>query len=210
MTFTNDLQQGLSPYRQKLNQVLRYMLEFLKNPVQGMRVLPNWDYQVLLIFNASAAAAFGVLAGIVKLNFGQIFAGLIVAPIANTFVALVGMGFFYYTFLFIFKKEVPPKKVLTIVILANLPRLALYPIEAYLPQVTIVSLAATCLLLYVGFVENTEIERKNITRLIGGIFALFLVFWIYNTISVSREKKSIKDMTTPGTLDILEQDMRDQ
>lgn len=206
MTFTNDLQQGLSPYRQKVNEVLRYLVEFLKNPVQGMRTPPQWEWQVLLIFNATLAAAFGVLTGIVKFSFAQIFAGLIVSPISNTFIVIVVTGFFYYTFLFFFKREVPPKKLLAIVILANLAPIAFTPIEAYLPQANIVSLTAMTLLLYVGFVENTGIDRKKIGRLLGGLFVVFLVFWIYSTISITQEKKSLKNFTTPGTLDILEQD----
>jgi hypothetical protein len=208
MNFTDDLQQGLSPYRQKVNEVLRFLLEFLKNPVHGMRFPPNWDWQVLLIFNAAAAALCGVISGIASLHPLQVVAGLIVVPILTTFGVAVITGFFYYTFMFIFKTEVSPKKVATIVILAILPYLIIYPLVQFLRPLVVFGIGATCILLVVGFTENTGVERKKIVRLVGGIFSVFLIFWVVTTINESREKKSIKDMTTPGSLDILEKEMR--
>lgn len=209
MNFTNDLQQGLSPYRQKLHAVLYFLRDFVKNPVHGMRNPPDWEWSVLAIFHASVTAICGALSGLIMLHPARFFSGLIVLPISSSLILAMVTGFFYYTFMYVFKREVPLKKIATLVILATLPFTALYTFSGYLPPISIAGLFVTCLLLIVGLTENTQIERKKITKLVGGIFAVFLIFWVYNTISNSREKKSIKDMTVPGSLDILEKEMRD-
>lgn len=209
MNFTDDLQQGLTPYRQKLNTVLSFLREFAKNPVQGMRQPPDWEWPVLLIFHAAFAAVCGALSGLISFKVAQFFSGLIVYPISTALMIAAATGFFYYTFLFLFQREMPIKKVATLVILANLPNTALYILSGYLPPVTLFGLFVTCLLLIVGLSEHSGVERKKIAQIVGGIFAIFLAFWVINTISSSREKKTIKDLTVPGSLDILEKEMRD-
>ena len=43
-------------------------------------------------------------------------------PISSSLILAMVTGFFYYTFMYVFKREVPLKKIATLVILATLPR----------------------------------------------------------------------------------------
>lgn len=210
MTFARDVQQGFSPYRAKLNEAIATLLRFLKNPVQGMRTLPNWDWVVLGCFHAAIAAACGLVSGLITLRISKVISGLIIFPISTTILLLIISGFFYYTFLFVFHKEISFRKLATVVVFANLPNLFLSVGVGYIPPLSLVGMGVSAALLVVGLVEVSHVDRKNITKLVGGLFALYCIFWIYGAISNSQEKRSIKDMATPESLDILEKEMRDE
>lgn len=208
MNFTKDLQQGIHPYRQKFYDVLQFLKRYARNPIEAMRQPPEWEWPMLLWFHGTAAALLGGLSGILSLRIGQFFFGVILYPITTTFIVLIVSGFLYYTFMFGFRHQMVPKKLVTLVILANLPVMVAAMVSHYLPPaVVLLGLPAACLLLIVGLGEHTPVERQKIIRLIGGIFTVFFIFWIYNTISYSKSDKSLKELTVPGTLDILEKEM---
>lgn len=208
MTFARDVQQGLSPYRAKLNDCVATLIRYLKNPVQTMRTLPDWDWIQLGAFHGAIAATCGVIAGLVTLRFAKIFSGLILFPISTSILVMIVSGFFYYTFLFVFNRELSFRRVVTVVVFANIPNLVLSIAVGYLPPLSILAVGVSSALLIVGLVEVSNVSRKSIMKLVGLLFGLYCVFWIYGVISSSQEKSSIKDMATPESLDILEKEMR--
>ena len=208
MTFARDVQQGLSPYRAKLNDCAATLIRYLRNPVQAMRTLPDWDWLQLGAFHAAIAAVCGVISGLITLRISKTISGLIVFPISTTILIMIVSGFFYYTFLFVFNRELSFRKLVTVVVFANLPNLVLSIAIGYLPPLALVSMGVASALLIVGLVELTNIGRKSVMKLVGLLFGLYCIFWIYGVISSSREKNSIKDMATPESLDILEKEMR--
>lgn len=208
MTFARDVQQGLSPYRAKLNDCVATLIRYLRNPVQAMRTLPDWDWIQLGAFHGAIAATCGLVSGLVTLRFAKIFSGIILFPISTTFLVMIASGFFYYTFLFVFHREMSFRKLVTVVVFANIPNLVLSIAAGYLPPMALVSMGVSSALLIVGLVEITNISRKSIVKLVGLLFGLYCIFWVYGVISSSQEKNSIKDMATPESLDILEKEMR--
>jgi hypothetical protein len=210
MTFTRDLQQGMSPYKAQAIECLKVLLKFLKNPVQGVRDLPNWDWATLVVFHTALAAAFGFLGGLISLRLGRVFSGLIIFPISTLFIVAVISGFFYYTFLFIYHRELDFKKLATLVVFANLPNIFLALLAYHVPPISLLGVAATGMLLIVGLTEMSQIEKKKVAQLVGGIVAIYLAFWIYGAISTSYERHTVKDFATPESLDILEQELGDE
>ncbi len=208
MTFARDVQQGLSPYRAKLNDCVATLFRYLRNPVQAMRTLPDWDWVQLGAFHGAIAATCGVASGLITLRISKTISGLIVFPISTTILVMIVSGFFYYTFLFVFGRELSFRKLVTVVVFANIPNLVLSIAAGYLPPMAIVATGVASSLLIVGLVELTDVGRKSIMKLVGLLFGLYCVFWIYGAISSSREKNSMKDMATPESLDILEKEMR--
>jgi hypothetical protein len=207
LSFTEDLKTGVSPYRQRLNEVLHFLLSYLKNPVHAMRTLPEWDWYTLLAFYTAAAASCGVLAGIISLRFTQVLAGLIVFPISATLGAIILSGFFYYTFSFFFHREVTLKKLFTIVALSLLPFFAVYTISSWLEPLKLIGFGVSSILLTVGLVEHSHVERKPIVRLIGGLYGLYLVFWIFSMISSRSETEHLKDLATPESMETLTKEL---
>ncbi|MEK6556261.1 MAG: YIP1 family protein, partial [Bdellovibrionota bacterium] len=177
MTFSRDLQQGISPYKAQALECARVLLQFLKNPVLGMRQLPTWDWPTLILFHTALAATFGFLGGLISLRFGRVFSGLIIYPISTLFIVAIISGFFYYTFLFIYHRELDFKKLVTLVVFAHLPNTFLSIFAYHLPPIILMGVAASGMLLIVGLTELSQIDRKKIIQLVGGIVTLYVAFW---------------------------------
>jgi Yip1 domain len=182
-----------NPHRQRLTDSLHLLKRYLKNPVQTMRELPDWDWPTLLFFYMSVAGSCGILGALVSRHLLQIIPGAILLPISATLGAFVATGFFYYTYIFFFKREIAIKTLFTIVILAVLPILFLSIFSSWLLPLNLIGFLASGLLLIVGLTESTHIDRRKITKLIGAIYLVYVAFWMMNTIHSRTEKEEYKD-----------------
>ncbi len=206
MSFTEDLKTGVSPYRKRVEEVIQYLLKFIKNPILGIKSLPDWDYPTLFALLASIAGISGVLSGVVAQKIMTIIAGLIFFPIAAAAGAIVLTGFFYYTFMFVFHKDLPVKMLLTIVILSLMPFFALHIFSQLLEPVSLVGTAATSILLIVGFSEHTHIDRNRLIKLIAGLFIAYFIFWAINLINIREDSRSYKNLATPESIEQLKKE----
>lgn len=174
-----------------------------------MRNLPHWDWPFMLVCQAIAAAAAGVLSGVVARSFGGIFAGLIFVPITNALLTAVLSGFFYYTFAYVYNQPQNYQHIYTHLIFAQLPALAVFILVPALAPLALFEPLVAGLLLYVGFVSNLNIDKKKLAKLLMGLYALFFVFWIINSISSKNQTEAFRGKATPESLDILEKEIKD-
>ena len=196
-------------WRKRLCEAGLLLLHFARNPIAGMRHLPDWDWPFLLVCQAIAAATCGVAAGITAHSLGSIFAGLIFTPISNALITAVLSGFFYYTFGFVLHKPTPFHKIYTHMVFAQIPALLLWTVTPLLPPLILLGSAATGLLLLVGFVDNFGLPRRTMIRLLAGIYMVFVIFWISSAINQRRQVEVFRDKATPESLDILEKELND-
>jgi hypothetical protein len=207
MSFTEDFKTGVSPYRQKVDDVLHFLFQYLKNPIQAVRQLPDWDWPTLHIFLAACAAIGGFLSGLVAVKFSQVLGGLIVFPITVTVMSWLLTGFFYYSFFFLFQRELQLKALFTLIALSLLPFFAIYIISPILDPLKIIGLSVSAILLGVGLSEMTGIDRKKIFKLIGALYLVYLLFWVFNTINFKKKIQREKNLTIPGSFEKLEEEM---
>lgn len=203
---------GLSPeaWKNRLKDAGHLLLQFARNPVEGMRRLPDWDWPFLLTCQAIAGAAAGVCAGFVARSFTQIFTGLIFVPISNALITAVACGFFYYTFAYVFQRPASFHRIFTHLVFAQLPALAVLIISPVLPPLALLGPAAAGFLLLVGFVDNLGQDKRSTFRLLAGIYAVIVVFYIFQSVSYRREIDAYKNQATPETLDTLERELNDK
>ena len=203
---------GLSPqaWKVRLKNAGHLLLQFARNPVDGMKQLPDWDWPFLLTCQAIAGATAGVGAGIVGRSFTQIFTGLVFVPISNALLTAVACGFFYYTFEYIYHRPASFHRLYTHLVFAQLPALATTLLSPILPPIWLLGTLATGFLLLVGFVHNLGQDRRSVFRLLAGIYAFLVVVWIFNSISERRSIEVYRDQATPESLDILERELRDK
>jgi hypothetical protein len=194
----------------KLREAALTLPHFFKNPVQGMRALPHWEWPETLILQALFAAACSVVGNILERDLIGIFTGLFIAPIASILMVTIGAGFFYYVFQFFFQREVPFRQVYQHVLFASIPTLIVGIVAFMLPPVLLVGAAATAMLLYVGFVSNFMLPPLKVRNLLAGIFAVYAVFWIVTLINSSHRHKSMRQKATPESLDILEKELNNE
>src|SRR5438105_149946 len=107
--------------RHSLQQALFTLPHFLKNPVDGMRHLPDWDWPVLLILQGGMAAISGFVKDIVGRHYIGAIVSIFIFPLVALVTSAVVTGFFFYTFMFFFQRHVDFRRVFTHVLFASIP-----------------------------------------------------------------------------------------
>lgn len=167
------------------------LIRYLRNPVLEIKNLPDWSWPKLILFHSAIAAVSGALAGFVEKKFSlSILGGFILSPILTLVTLGVATAFFYYCFQIFAGQTVSLKKLFTVTMFANFPQLILQIVAGYVPPVTLVGMAFTAFLLLVGFVENFKLDRKLTAKFVGGLYAVFVVMWLWNQASSVRFDKS--------------------
>ena len=177
-----------------INEILdtkRVLLQFLRHPLKEIKNLPEWDWRRLLFLQISVTAACGALAGLIDKKISiSILVGLITMPMLTLVSLMVSTLFFYYCFQIFASKTISIRRLFTVILFANIPYFIFQILAGYLPPISLVGLAFTAVLLLVGFVENFQIDRKLAIRIIGSLFALIFVLWIWEQVNSSRWERT--------------------
>lgn len=192
--------------KDRLRLDLPVLIAFVRNPIAGMQKIPDWDWPLLLILQGGLAAACGLLSGIVARSFTNMIAGIIVLPVSSIVLTGLATGFFYYTFAIFFKQRVAFKRLYLNLVFANAPLHVLLIAEPVLPLATMIGLAITSLLLVVGFIDNFQLPKPKVIRLMGALFTMYLVIWVANSIRMGKEQEAFRGKATPESMDILEKE----
>lgn len=186
---------------------LKVLLDFAKNPVQGMKTLPEWKWPRLLILMGAFAAICGVLRGVVNRSFLEMVSGVLVYPVSALLMIAIFSGLFYYIFLFFYKRQLSYHRIYTNFTFAVLPSVLLSTVSYLVPPITLLGSAVTGLLLVVGFVDNFRLPKKAVTKLIAGLFLIYVIIWIFSTINFQQKKEEFRMKALPESLDILEKEL---
>jgi hypothetical protein len=195
-------------YKERLREIILFLPNFFKSPINGMKTLPNWDWLTIISLQVLFAATVGLLSGLIMGTWISIVFQPFTSSLSALFIGFSGAGLFYYFVLFYLNRKVDFLRLYTMVALATLPMIALRILSIVGPPVTLIGFAITCLLCSVGLVENFAIERKVAIRLLGSIYALFAIVWATGVIVSSRDKVEMKHEVTPETLDILQKELQ--
>src|ERR1044072_8772866 len=90
-------------YKNTLKEAIYTLPHFLKNPVEGMRNLPHWDWPTLLTFQGAMAVICGFLMDVVQRHWLAAIVSIFVAPLVGIIANGIMSGFFFFTFMFFFK-----------------------------------------------------------------------------------------------------------
>lgn len=182
------------------------LLRFAKNPRQGMITLPDWDWPFLLVCQAIAAAASGLVSAIVRRDL----LGFFIAPIFTPITSLVLTGFFAGVLFYLsdlwFQKPAHYHKLFTIVVFGSLPSMAISPVSSLFPPFQILGSAATLFLIYIAMTEVLNWDTKKSKQFIGALAVFHILIWAFNTSNLQKHSEAIRDRATPESLDILEKE----
>jgi phosphate/sulfate permease len=165
-----------------LKALIRFLIEFVKQPVQKISQLPDWSWGSLLVVQIALSMASGVLAGLLKFDIWRLAGGIILMPIISTVSALLLSLFIYYYFQFFENKTEDFKKIMTLVVLSSIPFYLFQIISAYFAPISIVGFSFTSLLGVVGLCDNFRVERKKAYKIVGSIFILVVLAWAANKV----------------------------
>ncbi len=193
--------------RQEIFDSLKVLLDFAKNPIQGMKTLPDWKWPKLLFLMGGFAAICGVLRGVVNRSFLEMISGVLVYPVSALLMIAIFSGLFFYIFMFFYKRQLSYQRVYTHVTFAVLPSVLLSTVSYLVPPITLLGSAITGLLLIVGFVDNFRLPKKAVTKMVSGLFLVYVIIWIFSTISFQQKKEEFRMKALPESLDILEKEL---
>ncbi len=163
----------------EIKEIKTHLWRFLTHPMQEIRHVPEWPWIRLGILMALVTSICGLLSGVVNRIpvFAIIFA-LIYQPIVSAIMLAISTAFFYYCFQIFCEKTVSLHKLFTVILFANIPGYIFQIVSGYVPPITLIGLAFTAFLLLVGFVENFQLERKKVMKIVGALYGLFFVMWL--------------------------------
>src|SRR5690606_16473979 len=98
----------------------------------------------------------------------------------------------YYLFKFFFNLEIGIKPIYTHLVFAAIPSQLAGIVAKFVPLVNLVGLAASLLLLYVGFVSNFGVNRIRLKRIFWAVFAVFFISSVWQIARVNVRKDSMR------------------
>jgi hypothetical protein len=193
----------------RAKEIILFLPEYLRNPVEGIKHAPAWDWSTVLLLEILFSASTGLLTGIVARHFLAIIGGLILSPIVGVILSFIVSGLIHYTCLFLMKTEVEFKKVFIIVVLAKIPSQILGILVPLIKFIPLIGIIVTALLLIIGISDNFMLDRKKVSRIIGTIATITLLFWLYTIIiEVSSNHIKVQDYT-PDSLDQIHKELNE-
>jgi hypothetical protein len=191
----------------RIKEVLSFLPAYLKNPLEGIKHVPSWDWWTVIILEILLGAICGALSGVVSRHILAIFGGLIVEPITSLLVSVVVSGIMYYACLFLLKTELDFKRVFIVVVLAKLPAEILSVISPVAKPITLLGIVATTVLLIVGFTENFMLDKKKVSQIVGTLAGVLILFWFYSLVTeISSTRIKVQDYT-PESLDQIHKEL---
>lgn len=194
--------------RARLKEAILVLPHFFRNPVQGMRQIPDWDWPTILILQGLFAAACAVVSHLIQREFVRMIIGLVIAPVANYVLLSIVAGFFFYTLMFLFQREVPFRQIYTHVLFAAIPTMLVSVVAGLLPPLMVFGAGASLMLLYVSFVENFHVDRLKAKKIFWGLMAVYALFWAVQVVRTTSRHEKMRIKATPESLDILENELK--
>ncbi|MEO0335016.1 MAG: YIP1 family protein [Pseudomonadota bacterium] len=183
--------------KKEILETIQVLITFFRNPILGMQQLPDWSWAKMLFLTGAFAATCGLLSGVLAAKPLAIINGFFAYPFSALIMITVFSGLFYYIFMFFYGQELSFKKIYENLVFAALPAQALSTIVHYIPPVTLLGVAVAGMLLIVGFSANFGLPRKKLIKLMSGLFLVYALVWIGNSISFYHQKEELKKIHSP-------------
>lgn len=180
-----------NPLKEQINLTIRFLFEFLKNPIHKIAHLPEWGWFHLMSLLVVTSLISGILAGLVSRNIYHFLFGLLLLPTITLITEFVLTSFFYYYFQVFERRIVSFQKLWTLVIFANIPFFLFQVVSGLIAAMTLVGFAFTGLLLVVGLSENFQMKKQRALRLILTLYTVVFLVWLWGQVD-----KSVLDRKT--------------
>jgi hypothetical protein len=194
-------------FKKELGELHRFLLEFLRHPIQGIRHTPPLSWPALFSLQAGAAMVSGALLGVLSKSFLDFILGLVIFPLSSVVLSAVFALFIYYFFSLFHSTFLEYRRLYGIIVLANLPYFIFHVVSGFLPPIDLIGFAFSSALLIVGLVEQFQLEKKIVVRLIAALYLVFFLVWSASLIRSSNRDEAHLREVAPKSLDELEREI---
>jgi len=180
----------MNDLKNDLIEIKQILVPFIQKPMEGIKRLPDWDWRKLILSQVLITIVSGALSGLFQRSFASVLFGFFMMPILTLITVSISSLFFFYTFQIFTERLVEYRKIFTAVFFANIPFFIFQTLSGVFPPISVIGLAFTALLLIVAFIENHQMPRRFIIRLIAAIYILFaaisLISYFQSRIQMSK------------------------
>ena len=166
-----------------LKALIKYLFEFVKHPAKNIATLPDWPWSSLVTLHLLMTIVSGVLAGLLKINFYRVAAGIFLMPFVSTAVVALLSMYLYFYFQFFENRTESFRKICTLVVLSAIPFYLFQVVSEYFALISVVGLCFASMLAVIGLNENFSVVKKRAFQIMGVMFGLMLVTWVANHFS---------------------------
>lgn len=202
-----DRKQWKSLLKADFIETIQILPDYLRHPREMVVNHPRWDWPQILIFQIIVSVACGVLSNLLASRFLALFFAIVIAPLASIFTVLVVTGFFFYTALLIWEKEVDFQKLYQTVLLCSLPLIFVQIVSGVFPPINLLGLLSTAYLLYWALTDNMYLPKKPVRNVLMFMAAACVLFWAFQWIQIQHNMFEMRHKATPKSLDLLEEEL---
>lgn len=163
---------------QDTKRVSRQLIEFIKNPIEGIKHVPDWSHREILRAFLVIVLSVGFLVGVTNFELWRFMSGILFLPFISLLVLIITSFFFYYSVLIFLNQTLSLKKLFILVMLANFPFFLSQPLSYFAQPILLVGFTATALLLIRGLVDNFMLPRQMVIYLVSTLYGFFFLFWL--------------------------------
>lgn len=201
------MDKAVSDQLVQIKDLLTYLKLFVRDPIGTIKNPAPVNWPTMLALQALVAVCSGALVGFFHFSFTGILIGIFVFPLTALIMSFLFALFVYYYFSIFHSTFLDLKRLHSIVILSTLPYFVLHLISGFLPPIDLIGFAMASVLLVVGVTEQFSLPKRNVMRLVGGLYLVFALMWGVAQIRMANERQRIEDLTRPQSLDRLEREL---
>lgn len=195
--------------KSKLREAVLALPNFFKNPIQGMRQLPNWEWPELVILQCAFASTMAMLKSIIDRSLVGLV-NVVIAPFAAVIVIGLVAWIITYAFKFFNDRDVDLRLVYTNLVFAAIPSQITNILSKYIPGVNLCGLAATLILLHVGLTHNFYANPRKLKNGFIGLFVAAALITVLSLVKNQFRREDMRQKATPESLDILEKEFNEK
>lgn len=191
--------------REQLQRDIQELLGFLRvyilDPIHNIKHPPGIHWQSGVVFIFAMNIIFGVVRALLSHSILNAILGLVITPVLAVVLMTLTTLFLMYFFKLVIHRDVPFQTLFVILLVAYIPGALFFFGSLLYAPLFVLGVAVTAALIVVGLVENLNIPKKLVIKLVvtGGV--LVLIFWLAQTFY------SYESGNEPKTLDQLEQEI---
>lgn len=192
---------GRKELQKELQAFLSYLREYLTDPIRHIKSPPTIHWQTGIVSIFALNILFGIVRAIVAPSILQALLNFLITPfLAAALMSLITL-FLVYFFQLMVKKSIPFRVIFTLLLIAYIPGAFFFFVAVFYPPLFILGVVVMSALVVVAFVENLDIPKKMILRLVISVAGIVLIFWIFQQIYTYRV------VSNPKSLDQLEKEV---
>jgi len=163
--------------KSELQEFFNFLKQLFKKPLQTMSRLPSWDSQKTVKFLALITCTSGILSGLLARSISNLIVGALLLPFVAGFLILVASLLISRLMPILFSKEISQEHIFKIITISSVPFFLFRIIAAELPPIHLIGFASFCILFTVGMVENYQVPKHKMMKIMGAIFGIYFLYW---------------------------------